>query len=85
MLYFVYSKTLNSGLAVLLKYSAQSPKDLANEDDMFILTLKILEGYSYSRKTLQSMYAIMCNLSINPVFLDKASQINVFKYCLLHL
>jgi hypothetical protein len=27
----------------------------------------------------------MCNLSINPVFLDKACQINLFKYAMLHL
>jgi hypothetical protein len=52
MLYFVYSKTLMSGLSVLLKYSAQSSKDLAGEDDLSILILKILEGYSYSTKVL---------------------------------
>lgn len=72
MLYFVYNKTLMSGLSVLLKYSAQSSKDLAAEDGLFILILKVLEGYSYNLKTLQVIYAVMCNLSINPVFLDKA-------------
>lgn len=85
MLYFVYSKTLVSGLNVLIKFSAQSPKELTNEDDMFILILKVLEGYSYSKKTLESIYSVMCNLSINPQFLEKAAQVNLFKYCLLHL
>lgn len=85
MLYFVYSKTLISGLNVLIKYSGQSPKELTSDDDMFILMLKVLEGYSYSKKTLEAIYSIMCNLSVNPGFLEKAAQINMFKYCLLHL
>jgi len=85
MLYFVYSKTLNSTLSVLIKYSAQAPLELVSEDDMFILSLKILEGYAYSKKTLHALYAVLCNLSIQPSFLEKASQINLYKYCLLHL
>lgn len=48
MLYFVYSKTLTSGLGVLIKYSAQAPESLIEHDDLFILVLKVLEGYSYS-------------------------------------
>lgn len=86
LLYFCFSKTLHAGLGVLVKYSTQvEGEELVKDEDLFILSLKVLEGYSYSSKMLISLYSLLCNLSIQPLFLERAAQIDLFKHALIHV
>lgn len=94
MFFFIHFKTLKTGLAVMVKFSAQSnPKiskkigessELAKEEDLYILIMKIMEGYAYNRGILTNIYKLMCNLGWQGMFVDKVTNIEVYKYSMIH-
>jgi hypothetical protein len=46
--------------------------------------MKIMEGYAYNRGILTNIYKLMCNLGWQGMFVDKVTNIEVYKYSMIH-
>jgi len=85
ILYFVYAKTLNEALLLLARFAGQSGgAELITEEDLYLLIIKVFEGYSYSPHTLRNLYVALCNFATNDPFVDRIGKMKVFHYGLIH-
>ena len=85
MFFFVHFKTQKAGLALLVKFSCQrEASELSKEEDLYILIMKIMEGYAYNLNILTNIYKLMCNLGFTGLFVDKVTNIEIYKYSMIH-
>lgn len=84
-LYFVYAKTLSEALLSVARYTGQSGGfDLLGDEDLYVLVIKVFEGYSYNPYILRNLYIALSNLSTNEAFLQRLAKMKVFHYALIH-
>lgn len=84
-LYFIYAKTLSEALLVIARYTGQSGGfDLLGDEELYVLVIKVFEGYSYNPYILRNLYIALSNLSTNEAFLQRLAKMKIFHYSLIH-
>lgn len=62
----------------------QCLREIIKEEDLYVMIVKIFEGYSYNPRTLKTLYIFLCNLATEESFLDKLGKLKIFHYSLIH-